>query len=53
MRRALWRSWSLVVIFGISIPVAFVAVEVAPYLWIAVLPVQLWSRRADTRPASR
>lgn len=57
VRRALWRSWSLVTVFGASIPVALVAPQIAPYMWIAVLPVQVWfrqggasRRRFDTAP---
>ena len=36
-----WRAGSLVAIFAASIPVAFVAPSVAPFVWIAVLPARL------------
>ncbi|HLI57603.1 MAG TPA: TMEM175 family protein [Actinomycetota bacterium] len=49
VRRALWRSWSVVIVFGISIPVAFLSPSVAAYLWIALMPVLFGLRRLESR----
>jgi uncharacterized membrane protein len=45
-RAGLWRSGSMVATFLISIPVAFVAPNVAPYLWIVLMPARFLTPRS-------
>lgn len=49
-----WRATtvslsSMAVIFGLSVPVAFIAPGVAEYVWLAVLPIRLACIRAARR----
>jgi uncharacterized membrane protein len=46
VRKALWRSGSMVAVFAVSIPVALVTPKVAPYTWIAILPLRLAGSRS-------
>lgn len=46
VRRALWRSGLLIIIFAVSIPVAVVWPKEAPFLWLAMFPARLVFRLA-------
>jgi uncharacterized membrane protein len=50
VQQALWRSGSMAGVFTLSIPVALVAPSVAPYTWIALLPLRMFAR---ARPRAR
>lgn len=52
VRRAVWRSASLVAVFGASIPVALVDANVAPFIWLAIVPARVISRAAEARRPS-
>ena len=47
----LWNSASLVAVFTLSIAVALVAPTVAPYTWLAFLPLRLVSGKVGRRAA--
>lgn len=52
LRASLWRSVSMVVVFGLSIPVAFIAPRVAPFTWLTLFVLRAaLRRRAAGRPA--
>ena len=48
---ALWNSASMVAVFILSIPVALVAPAVAPYTWLALVPLRLVSAKVSRRAA--
>jgi uncharacterized membrane protein len=50
VRKALWRSGTMAVVFALSIPVAIVSASVAPYTWIAILPLRLAGSRSKAGP---
>ncbi|HEU5003343.1 MAG TPA: TMEM175 family protein [Actinomycetota bacterium] len=52
VRRALWRSGWLVAVFAASIPVALVDANIAPFVWLAILPMRLIGRLVGDRPRS-
>ena len=51
VRAALIRSGTLVAVFGISIPLALVDAGVAPYLWLALVPLRFIPRIGVGSPA--
>jgi uncharacterized membrane protein len=46
VRKALWRSGTMVAVFVLSMPAAIVVPGVAPYLWIAIVPLRLAGPRS-------
>ena len=55
IRRGLWRGGSMAVIFTLSIPVAVVAPAVAPFTWLLIVPLRVFTARRGKRsspPAS-
>jgi len=48
---ALWNSASMVAVFTLSIPVALVAPNVAPFTWLVFLPLRLVSGKVSRRAA--
>jgi uncharacterized membrane protein len=52
-REALWRSGSMAGVFILSIPLAIISPTVAPYVWLALLPIRFVNptRRSRSGPA--
>ncbi len=42
-RKALWRSGSMASVFIVSIPIAFVDPGVAPFVWLATMPMRYFT----------
>jgi uncharacterized membrane protein len=49
VRRGVWRAGSMAGVFALSIPVAVAAPSVAPYTWLAVLPLRAFPRIRTAR----